>query len=160
MKRFILFCFITLAINVQADDYIVLNDGTSLWGKFMSQTDSTVSIESTRARTFRRSEIKLIEFEKGGVAVYNQSAIVPAPKREKNYFGKECRVYVPFSSSKVNQREGCKALRNLLKKQNYWNIVDCEQKANLIVELYIDEEGEDRAYVRVTDNRKAAKEKG
>lgn len=155
MKKFILLFSILLAINVKADDYIVLNDGTCLWEKFMSQNDSTVSFESTRARTFRRYEIKLIEFERGGVSVYTQSAIIPAPKRQQDYFGRDCRVYVPFSSSKANQREGCIALRNLLKKQNYWKIADCEQEANLIVELYVDEEGEDRAYVRVTDNTNA-----
>lgn len=119
MKKFILLFSILLAINVKADDYIVLNDGTCLWEKFMSQNDSTVSFESTRARTFRRYEIKLIEFERGGVSAYTQSAIIPAPKRQQDYFGRDCRVYVPFSSSKANQREGCIALRNLLKKQNY-----------------------------------------
>jgi hypothetical protein len=140
------------SLNISGQDYIALNDGNGFFAKVISVDDSIIHFETTRTKSLPLKDVKLIEYEEKGVTVYSPNCIKKAAVRDKDYFGKDCRVYVPFSSTKVKQREGGMALRNLLKMQGYWHIVDCEEESNLIVELIIDETGEDMAYVRITDS--------
>lgn len=154
MKKLLLSLVLCLgASNLTiAQDYIVFNDGHNLYAHVTSVNDSTVAFETTRTKNYLLKDIKLIEYEEKGVVIYTPSAVKKAPTRVDGYFGKDCFVYIPFSSTKVKQREACMALRKMLKEQHYWTIVDCEEESNLIVELIIDEKDEDMAQVRVTDS--------
>jgi hypothetical protein len=154
MNRILLSAVILIGFshNSSAQDYISFNDGHGYFAHVTSVNDSTIAFETTRTKNYSLKEIKLIEYEEKGVVIYTPNAIKKAPTRPDGYFGKDCRVYIPFSSTKVKQRECGIALRKILKDQDYWTIVDCEDESNLIIEPIIDETNEDMIQVRVTDS--------
>jgi hypothetical protein len=84
------------SLNISGQDYIALNDGNGFFAKVISVDDSIIHFETTRTKSLPLKDVKLIEYEEKGVTVYSPNCIKKAAVRDKDYFGKDCRVYVPF----------------------------------------------------------------
>src|SRR5574344_387808 len=148
----IFFFFVFNLTNAQ--DYIKLINVMSYYSEIIEDSDDYIIHKSNRVELkIPKSEIKLIEYLELGLVIYNEKYINSnnSPKDRESLFEKGSSVYVPFSSTKVVKRSGGLKLRELLKEDGFWNLVDCEMEADFIIEYLYLEKGRDKARIIIKD---------
>ena len=148
----LIFCSIVSTMNAQ--DYIKPVDGKGFFTKVTMQSEDFIIYESQRTQfKVPRKDIVLVEYQEMGLIFYNKEHIqkLDLTNYEGLLFSKGNRIYIPFSSTKVAQRVGSMKLRELLSKDGYWEIVDCEEEAHCIMEYVFSESGRDHAYFIIKD---------
>jgi len=146
------FCFFLGFVNINAQDYIKPIEGNGFYAKVTNTIGDTIFYESNRTKfTISKKEVKLIEFLERGIVIYNKEYVQNIDVSNYNgllYAEGNC-VYIPFANDKVVQRAGAIKLRQLLKEDGFWKVVDCEQEAHFIIEYVFDETGLDKAYFHI-----------
>ena len=150
----ILFLFLGIANNMNAQDYIKIVNKRGVFAKVIEQNEEFIVYESQKTKfSIPKEEVVLIEYLEMGVVYYNEEFIQkldPTNFHDLPYSRGNC-IYVPFASNKVAQRSGAIKLRELLSKDGYWKIVDCEEEAHCILEYVFSDSGRDHAYFIIKD---------
>lgn len=137
-----------------AQDLIRLADGTSFMAHVVSIEDGIVTYQDGVSKaTLPKNEIALIEFAENGVRYFNREALHPIDPKDVPLpvYKRGNKVYIPFSSKDVAKRSGALKLREEVKKNGNWEVVDCVEEAHFILEFNYSEEGIDHGKVIMRD---------
>jgi hypothetical protein len=147
----------TIVFGVSAQDYIKPINGKGFYANVTDAKGESIKYTSNRVEfSIPKNEVVLIEYLERGIVFYNKQHIdsLDLTNYSGSLYAKGNNVYVPFASDKIAQRVGSITLRNLLKEDNFWNIVDCEEEAHCIIEYVYDESGSDHAYIQIKDRQR------
>lgn len=61
------------------------------------------------------------------------------------------KVYIPYSDKDVAQKAGAMKLRDLITRDQLWNVVEDEKDAQFILDFYYSEKGRDHGIVNIKD---------
>jgi len=150
----ILLLFLGIANNMNAQDYIKLVNKRGVFAKVVEQNNDFIIYESQEVKfSIPKEEVVLIEYLEMGVVYYNEQFIqkLDLSNFQGSPYSRGNCIYVPFASNKVVQRSGAIKLRELLSKDGYWTIVDCEEEAHCILEYVFSDSGRDHAYFIIKD---------
>ena len=170
-----LFC---LALNIQAQDIIVTNDGESIKVYNMEISGQSVFYtlgEAPNSTLYKKakSDILIIRKQDGTKLQFDGDAQQPATSNvsaQSNMPVVDIASYKGFLLKKGNavfvasgqtsyELAGAARLRELLSKDGFWQVVDTEEQAHFIIKYIVHLEGQDHLEFYYLDRRNRLSDK-
>jgi len=149
MKRTALILLAFLPTILSAQSFIKQTDGKYFEGEIKSQNDSAVVIKGKDMGDFsiNKRDIAFIEFQESGLLYFNKSGIKEIKGSGETVRGSS--AFVPISSDNIAERYGKRKMKELLKKEGFWKVADCDLEADFIINYVFDDKGRDHAYFEI-----------
>jgi len=137
----LLFLFIFVFIS-SAQDYIKPVNGDGFYTNITDASgDLIIYKQGSTLFSIAKEDVILVEFIEKGLIYYNKQYINELDVTDITgyIFSKGNCVYVPYFGNKIVKRRGAYNLRNILKEDGFWKVVDCPEEAHFIIEFVLNE---------------------
>lgn len=160
VKLYMTILFLFFSSNTFSQVFVRTLDGKNYWSKLnfeKIEKEDYISVnDGRRILRISKSDILLIEDMEEGLEILQPDKVNKVKPEAFNdnlaaFFAANKKVYIPLASNAMQQRWGAKRLRELVEENYFWQLVGCEEEADLIMEYVFDDRGSDHAYLLFSD---------
>lgn len=154
-KVFATLTFLAAGLTCNAQDFIKPIWGEGLYGSVIEVNDSSVVFKNdmNEGKYLPVSNLEFIEYQKTGIEYYHPQTQkwINAADLEECLLLEGKNVYIPINHTTLEEYYMSRRLRELIRDDAYWNVVDSPKEAHFIMRPYFSYKRNQQAWMVLTD---------